>query len=49
MLTILVLIVLFEPLVQDCDDRYLKPTILAILGIPRLAKMASFGYFAIIA
>ena len=32
MFTTPVLMSLFEPLGQDCDNRYLKPTILAILG-----------------
>ena len=45
MLTTSVLMSLFEPLGQDCDNRYLKPTILAILGIPRLAKNGQFWVF----
>ena len=45
MLTASVLMVLFEPLGHDCDPRYLKPTILAFLGTPRLAQNGQFGVF----
>ena len=45
MLTASVLMVLFEPLGYDCDPRYLKPTILAFLGTPRLAQNRQFGIF----
>ena len=30
---------------NDCDPRYLKPTILAFLGTPRLAQNGQFGVF----
>ena len=46
MLTTSVLLVLFEPLPHDSDPRYLKPTILAFLGAPRLAQNGQFGVFA---
>ena len=45
MLTTSVLMILFEPLGHNCDPRYLKPTILAFLGIPRLAKNGRFIIF----
>ena len=45
MLTASVLMVLFEPLGYDCDPRYLKPIILALLGTPRLAQNRQFGVF----
>ena len=45
MLTASVLLVLFEPLVHDCDPRYLKPTILAFFGSPSLAQNGHFGPF----
>ena len=44
-LTASILMVLFESLGHDCDPRYLKPTILAILGTPRLAQNGQFGVF----
>ena len=37
--------ILFEPLGYDCDPRYLKPTILAFFGTPRLAQNRQFGVF----
>ena len=37
--------VLFEPLGHVCDPRYLKPTILAFLGTPRLAENSQFWVF----
>ena len=37
---------LFEPLGNDCDFRYLKPTILAFLGTPRLAQNSRFVVFS---
>ena len=45
MLTASVLMVLFEPLGHVCDPRYLKPTILAFFGSPRLAQNGHFGLF----
>ena len=45
MLTASVLMVLFKPLGHDCDPRYLKPTILAFLGTPRLVQNGQFGLF----
>ena len=45
MLTGSVLMVLFEPFGHNWDLRYLKPTILAFLGTPRLAQNGQFGVF----
>ena len=45
MITTLVLIVLFEYFGHSCVLRYVKPTILAIFGSPRLAQNGQFGVF----
>ena len=45
MLTASILMVLFEPLDYDCDPQYLKQTILAFLGTPRLAQIRQFWVF----
>ena len=49
MLTASVLMALFKPLVHDCNLRYLKSTISALLGTPRLAQNGQFECFAVIA
>ena len=49
MLASLVLMVLFKPLGHDYDSRYLKQTILAFQVLPDQPKMASMGYFGIMA
>ena len=38
-----VIMILFEPMCHDCNPRYSKPTILAVLGTPRLAQNGQFG------
>ena len=43
MITTLVLLVLFEFFGHSCVLRYVKPTILAIFGSPRLAQNGQFG------
>ena len=43
MLTASVLMVLFERMGHDCDPRYLKQTILVVLGTPQFDQNGQFG------
>ena len=44
-LTTSVSMVLFKSLLHVCKARYLKPTILAFFGSPRLVQNGQFGLF----